>query len=1237
MVSFLYFQLLILCIQCLIQSSSGSVYYVKPLKSSSDCPSGYPCHTIDYYAHKISHDYFENETNVSMIFLTGSHLLTKSLHISNLHRFEIVANTSLSEDTKTTLQLLYKEEGNSTHKCQWSIMISSVDKVVLHKLEIYGPGDILVFAGKRTVFKNLLFNDSRLIVPSTPGVLAPSITVKSSTFYRTGLAITSNSISIHTVLSIEDVQFLQEPSGQGGLLMICGTGFSSILIDHITIREVNVTHSFRESVASVVNVFCDKSELDSDIYISPYVDDNVTVAIVHTTLNRQHKTGMHFSILPFYVTESKISVKISNCAISGYTHGAILWNSSLFEISDQFCIFATDRVDLNSAEFTIENCEITNNSHSVIAAPSDAKAAALSVSSNQQSTFTLSKSILQKNTDISDIESIVWISKVVNFTIRSSHFLDNIGRAISAFDSELFLSGDVSFVGNSAHYGPGGALYLDSSNIELSISTTLSFIDNFARRGGAIFINDPLGYFYLANNNLSSIDCFCQYQPKNTNIIFINNTAHFGGNQIYGTALKSYCYVNHQNPSKSQSIDTYENTFSFHPPLHSNLSSISSVPTRVCICDTSGQPQCADLSMIFLTNITISPGELFNVSVVLVGADFGTSLGTVYTNLLNSEENTAILDEQFRVQNIVSVDKCTQLQYQIKTNLTKVILCLHPYDTRIHLYGNKEQTNRRIEDYISKGVPPIDLQTTPVYINVTLASCPPGFKPEGNPPSCECTTEVKQVSESCKTENAIGYVTRTGTVWISSFQSGEKYKEKAVIYNKNCLPDFCKSSAVSVNLIDDPDSQCAFNRAGRLCGGCRENYSLAIGSSHCIHCPNNNNLALFVFFAAAGLLLVIFVGALKLTVTEGLFNGIIFYANIVWTYKSLLFPPESSIGMQFLQTFLAWLNLDFGIETCFFQGLNAYWKTWLQFVFPLYIWFISGTIVIYCHYSTRVTKLLRNRAISILATLLCLSYVKLMRTIIDSLGVAVLNVYPENISRIVVWSLDGNLLYGRFPHILLLLAALVALLLLWLPYTAALLFTQWLIKLSNWRIFRWTVTLKPFFDWHYASLKDRHRYWYGVLLLVRGVLLVIFVPTSITAPKVNLLLLSLLAMLLLVYESSMRLYKNMSTRLFNGLCLLNLAILGASVIYTDLIKAKKSTTTVVIFSVSVVFIQFCLLIIWNAWVVVRSLVYKKAQPTQAEANESKHLVLRDRKEENVSHDGFGYRDSILESSIRDTY
>ena len=67
-------------------------------------------------------------------------------------------------------------------------------------------------------------------------------------------------------------------------------------------------------------------------------------------------------------------------------------------------------------------------------------------------------------------------------------------------------------------------------------------------------------------------------------------------------------------------------------------------------------------------------------------------------------------------------------------------------------------------------------------------------------------------------------------------------------------------------------------------------------------------------------------------------NGLIFYANIVWAYQGLLFPQQAEANalMDIGRTFIAWLNLDFRIKMCYFNGLNAFWKTWLQYVFPFY-------------------------------------------------------------------------------------------------------------------------------------------------------------------------------------------------------------------------------------------------------------------------------------------------------------
>ena len=61
--------------------------------------------------------------------------------------------------------------------------------------------------------------------------------------------------------------------------------------------------------------------------------------------------------------------------------------------------------------------------------------------------------------------------------------------------------------------------------------------------------------------------------------------------------------------------------------------------------------------------------------------------------------------------------------------------------------------------------------------------------------------------------------------------------------------------------------------------------------------------------------------------------------------------------------FILWLNLDFGIETCFIDGLDGYIQTWLQFVFPVYIWVLVGLIILVSHYSPQFANLLGNNPV----------------------------------------------------------------------------------------------------------------------------------------------------------------------------------------------------------------------------------------------------------------------------------
>ena len=132
---------------------------------------------------------------------------------------------------------------------------------------------------------------------------------------------------------------------------------------------------------------------------------------------------------------------------------------------------------------------------------------------------------------------------------------------------------------------------------------------------------------------------------------------------------------------------------------------------------------------------------------------------------------------------------------------------------------------------------------------------------------------------------------------------------------------------------------------------------------------------------ATGVLLVIVMGRLDLTVASGTMNGVLFYANVVKASSDALI--SNSVSKYFMIP-SAWLNLDLGIETCFFSHLDMFWKVLLQFAFPLYIWLLVAGIILLSRYSTVAARLSGSNSVPVLATLFLLSYAKVLAAIIDA-------------------------------------------------------------------------------------------------------------------------------------------------------------------------------------------------------------------------------------------------------------
>ena len=139
-----------------------------------------------------------------------------------------------------------------------------------------------------------------------------------------------------------------------------------------------------------------------------------------------------------------------------------------------------------------------------------------------------------------------------------------------------------------------------------------------SNKGGAIFVEGrPVTN---GDDPTTKEHCFYQIMKENgtQEIRFISNFAANGGHDIYGTPLSSYCLVYDQQDDQVRSNKIHTEMFHFQPPENLSLSSISSDPQRVCLCDDSGIPRCDEMDSIFSSGYTLYPGEVFSLSLVAV-------------------------------------------------------------------------------------------------------------------------------------------------------------------------------------------------------------------------------------------------------------------------------------------------------------------------------------------------------------------------------------------------------------------------------------------------------------------------------------------------------------------------------------------------------------------------------------------------------------------------------------------
>ena len=552
---------------------------------------------------------------------------------------------------------------------------------------------------------------------------------------------------------------------------------------------------------------------------------------------------------------------------------------------------------------------------------------------------------------------------------------------------------------------------------------------------------------------------------------------------------------------------------------------------------------------------TIFPGQTIEVQAVAVGQRFGVVPAVVKAE--TQYRHFEVFDELQTLQDVGR--DCTTLKYTVQSP------------------NSHETIKLLIERRCTPGGVPQPSQQNPhsdvlaqLKIIVSLKNCSLGFIFDPKQNSCVCHPILQEQGVEC--DIAQQKVIRKPDQWIGVSPSD------GFIIHQYCPFDYCIAKSIALNL-SLPDEQCAFNRSGMLCGACQPGLSHVLGTSNCKKC-SNFWLFLILLLTMAGIALVMCLTILNLTVATGTVNGLIFYANVVRINASVFLPGQSA--NTFLGWFIAWLNLDLGIETCFYNGLNSYTKIWLEAIFPLFTILTVVAIGLISHYFSFGGKIFGNKTIQVLATLLLAFYTKCVKVLIIILQNAKISDSDTGIISIV-WSYDGNINYLEVKHIPLFLFALVLITLLLVPFTIMTLNVQMLQPLSHYRLFGMIVKVLPLFESYTSPYKYQHRYWSGILLLVR---IILILSSSFGDLAINLLVIIVSISCLFVHLACVGgVYKMWPLSLLEYSFFFNLVALSTGTFYTLHSESQRTVTQV---SIIISFIATVLIVMYHSYLSIQA-------------------------------------------------
>ena len=704
------------------------------------------------------------------------------------------------------------------------------------------------------------------------------------------------------------------------------------------------------------------------------------------------------------------------------------------------------------------------------------------------------------------------------------------------FDSDLILvtNGYVNLANNvfiANYYKHRSIISFHSSMIYFKLSNT--FINNKARyiikaQRGSVFFIQCFATVYIVDNVAYKV--LVQENPLDNLGVPICPLQVYGNEQsiqsddldginctfllLNNTEMISKSLPDHLFPSINTNCKWYEDTIFelinvstvYHKTIKSTNTVINNtseriIPLTVCTCKQKDTYNCYDANLG-----SVFPGQTLHIKLFVShwwSSRSTSSLTIIVTN--TKDDDCSIVDNYQLSQSHPISHSCNNYSYTIWPHSR--------HTTECKLF--------------------IGLSEIPEMFYVQIKPCPVGFTLQSDRKSCYCdplllNNDILSIT-SCNLNDET--ILRPANSWISADTNNNSHTYNV---SPQCPSDYCLPLSSNLNLTN-PDSQCQFKRSGVLCGECQQGLSAVFGSSQCKHC-SNIYLFMIIPIAIAGIVLVIMLFTFNLTVTNGVINTLIFYVNIISiNYSQFCFNSNSPDC-----TLLSLMNLDLGIETCFYDGMNGYAKMWLQLAFPSYLILIAFVLIIGSRYSPKLQRLTANRVLKVLATIFLLSYTKVLLAACQVLFFFSSVTHLPNKHTTLFWSVSTNVALFRVKFCILYIVCLILFIIL-LIFNTLLLFPR---TASRWNFINY---FKPLLDAYFGPYKQRYPFWTGLQLLIRS----FFFGLSALSRNVSLCSGAFLVGIVLCTHGTLHPFKSKYKNFQEMLILLNLLGLYLTAMYSD--------------------------------------------------------------------------------------